>query len=72
MSAALQKPILFFSEPRYYCNSDGAWTIRTGSCHCNSGYEAKKNLTECQGKEAFCLTVMNCKVLANQSSNTEI
>ncbi|XP_076805760.1 ephrin type-A receptor 4-A-like [Clavelina lepadiformis] len=37
-----------FQAPRYYCNSNGQWIVRTGACHCKPGYQANHLMTKCE------------------------
>nr|XP_039251463.1 ephrin type-A receptor 5-like [Styela clava] len=34
--------------PRYHCNSNGEWRVRTGTCQCLPGFQASENMKTCQ------------------------
>lgn len=41
--------LAFFLGPRYHCNSNGEWKVRTGSCQCSPGYEPSADTKQCTG-----------------------
>lgn len=46
---------LHLAVPKYRCNSNGQWTVPTGTCQCRAGFEPNSDFSSCQGNSIVCM-----------------